>query len=88
MRSIRCWTLQELLTPDAVVFLESGWIENGTEFDLASIISDGTGIESKFLHDFNMACIAQKMSWASTCQTLREEDMAYCSLGMNLRPQS
>lgn len=44
-----------------------------------------TGIPESYISGWvslNVACIAQKMSWASARQTTRTEDMAYCLLGM------
>lgn len=76
----RGWTLQELLAPDTVIFLDCRWFEIGTKLSLERLISSITGIDC--LLNFREACIAQKMSWASKRETLREEDMAYSLMGL------
>jgi hypothetical protein len=76
----RGWTLQELLAPQTVVFFNHNWEEIGTKGRLYSLISSITGIERLF--NFEKACVAQKMSWASNRETLRSEDMAYCLMGL------
>ena len=76
----RGWTLQELLAPKKVVFFNSSWIEIGTKRSLETLISAITRIEHLF--GWETASVAQKMSWASRRETLREEDMAYCLLGI------
>ena len=76
----RGWTLQELLAPHEVVFLNKKWREIGTKGRLNKVISQISGIND--LHDFSNACIAQKMSWVSKRKTTRVEDMAYCLLGL------
>ncbi|KAE9364736.1 HET-domain-containing protein [Stipitochalara longipes BDJ] len=76
----RGWTLQELLAPSSVVFFDKDWIDIGTKIILEEQISKITGIED--FRNFETACIAQKMSWASRRETTRVEDMAYCLLGL------
>lgn len=76
----RGWTLQELLAPDVIIFFDRHWVEIGTKHGLRETISSRTGIEHLF--DFKKASIAQKMSWASTRETLRPEDIAYCLMGL------
>ena len=76
----RGWTLQELLAPRTVIFYNCGWCETGNKRSLETLISAITGIEHLF--GFEKASVAQKMSWASKRETLREEDMAYCLLGL------
>ena len=76
----RGWTLQELLAPSTVVFFNRGWIEIGTKSSLYDTIVSITGI--KHLANFEEACVAQKMSWASRRETTRLEDMAYCLMGL------
>ncbi|KAI0407312.1 HET-domain-containing protein [Xylaria palmicola] len=81
----RGWTLQELLAPDYILFFSREWVELGTKKGLASSISLATGIDrlclckEKGLHEYS---IAQRMSWAGTRATTREEDIAYSLLGM------
>jgi hypothetical protein len=76
----RGWTLQELLAPWTVVFFNKNWIEIGTKSSLYDTIVSITGI--KPLANFEEACVAQKMSWASRRETTRLEDMAYCLMGL------
>ena len=76
----RGWTLQELLAPEIVIFLSEDWEELGTKDSLADLISAVTSIGD--LTNFNDACIAAKMSWASSRKTTRVEDQAYCLMGL------
>ncbi|KAK4228849.1 hypothetical protein QBC38DRAFT_136058 [Podospora fimiseda] len=46
---MRGWTLQELLAPVEVVFLNKQWEEIGTKSSLASVISSFTGIQVRAL---------------------------------------
>jgi hypothetical protein len=88
----RGWTLQELIAPDTVVFLDADWKEIGTRQSLAKGISGITGIPTAVLdptdfryppHEFlERYTVAQRMSWAATRQTTRIEDEAYCLLGI------
>jgi hypothetical protein len=75
----RGWTLQELLAPSEVVFYAQDWTFIESRFWIEPIILDITGIR---LRDWETACIAQKMSWASTRKTTRVEDAAYCLMGI------
>ena len=76
----RGWTLQELLAPSSVIFFDKDWSDIGTRSSLEEYISEITGIED--FVNFESACVAQKMSWASGRETTRKEDMAYCLLGL------
>lgn len=81
----RGWTLQELLAPRFVKFVDQEWNHIGSKEDLAAIIMDITCIHTRFLHDADLvqeASIAARMSWASKRKTTRREDMAYCLLGI------
>lgn len=82
----RGWTLQELLAPGCVRFYSSTWCSLGDRNDLAPLIQDATSIPTKVLvdqtSDFRHCSVAQKMSWASRRNTTREEDLAYCLLGL------
>lgn len=80
----RGWTLQELLAPIAVEFYSLEWKEIGTKASLAQALAAVTGIPNRVIcGDSASSCsIAARMSWASTRQTTREEDMAYCLLGL------
>ena len=80
----RGWTLQELIAPSTIIFLDSEWQEIGTKSSLHWIISEITGIPSNILlgGDLEYASIAQRMSWASKRKTTRVEDLAYCLMGI------
>jgi hypothetical protein len=81
----RGWTLQELLAPKKVIFFDSNWKRIGTKVSYCKAISSITGI--------NAACLlepsklfgelhATRMGWASKRKTSRDEDIAYCLMGM------
>ncbi|KAK4455260.1 heterokaryon incompatibility protein-domain-containing protein [Podospora aff. communis PSN243] len=87
----RGWTLQELLGPSQLLFYDSTWAELGLREHLSSAVSEITNIDESFLsrpssEDINnllaRASIAERMSWASRRSTSREEDGAYCLLGI------
>ena len=109
----RGWTLQEMLAPvdhnesgHFVIFLDAHWHRLGTLTQLASEISEITGIDLYYLnlgafinslHDsvaermmaqieprapLRAASVAMKMSWIAGRLTSRDEDMAYCMLGL------
>lgn len=81
----RGWTLQELLAPLRLRFYDNNWLFLGTKGELCDVIEDITGIPSPYLlgiHELHHASIAQRMSWAATRVTKREEDIAYCLLGV------
>jgi hypothetical protein len=80
----RGWTLQELLAPRVLHFYDGTRRMIGTKQKLSSRLSSTTGIpEDVLLGKPPQACnAAQRMSWASRRQTTREEDIAYCLLGL------
>jgi hypothetical protein len=78
----RGWTLQELLAPIFVMFLDRGWAEIGSREEYADEIYKSTAVEAKFLWDFRSSSVATRLSWAANHQTTREEDMAYSLLGL------
>ncbi|THU82301.1 hypothetical protein K435DRAFT_934056, partial [Dendrothele bispora CBS 962.96] len=80
----RGWTLQELIAPHHLVFLDEDWQYAGTRFSLRHLVSEITCIpvdvfEGGQLRNYN---IGQKMSWAASRETTRPEDMAYCLMGL------
>ncbi|KAF5372196.1 hypothetical protein D9758_004918 [Tetrapyrgos nigripes] len=80
----RGWTLQELLAPEYVVFLDKGWERIGTRWSLRDVVSAVTGIpvdvfEGRIIDEYS---VAQRMSWAAFRETTRPEDQAYCLLGV------
>lgn len=80
----RGWTLQELLAPPEIVFLASDWTELGRKAELAPIVADITRIPVEYLtgRSLQQASIAQRMSWVAKRETTKEEDIAYCMLGI------
>ncbi|KAL8668705.1 MAG: hypothetical protein Q9168_006674 [Polycauliona sp. 1 TL-2023] len=78
----RGWTLQELLAPVYVVFYDLHWIEIGSKSFLQDQISQICRISPEHIEKPRSACIAVKMSWASERETSRQEDTAYCLLGL------
>ncbi|KAL8382028.1 hypothetical protein RB595_006013 [Gaeumannomyces hyphopodioides] len=89
----RGWTLQELIAPDSVVFLNSEWQEIGTRTTLGPLLHSITGIHDELFKPsirrgrglsalLRRYSIAQKLSWASRRTTTRIEDEAYCLMGL------
>jgi hypothetical protein len=81
----RGWTLQELIAPLTVQFFSSSWLYIGSKKQLETLISEITGIPVNILNQsiFPMdRTVYERMHWASRRQTTREEDMAYCLLGL------
>lgn len=78
----RGWTLQELLAPKFVIFYDRDWIDFGTKHSLQHLISDATGMDTSHLFEPGPASAAAKMSWASSRETTRPEDIAYSLLGL------
>ena len=83
----RGWTLQELIAPKVVVFMTNGWTRIGTKYELAYMMEQG--IEGcppasvlRFEKEITDISVAQRMSWASSRQTTRVEDEAYCLFGL------
>ena len=80
----RGWTLQELIAPLTVIFLNKEWQKIGIKSSRQRIISEVTGIPANILlgGDLERASIAQKISWASKREITRIEDIAYCLMGI------
>lgn len=80
----RGWTLQELIAPANIVFYSRDWHTLGTKTTLHQSISHITGIEREYLDGKNLhtASVAKRMSWAANRETTRDEDIAYCLLGI------
>ena len=81
----RGWTLQELIAPSKLRFYDCNWNLIGDLRDLASTVSDITGVHLSMLqhalgpNDFSLA---QRMCWAAGRETTRPEDRAYSLLGL------
>lgn len=78
----RGWTLQELLAPAFLRFLDSSWGDIGSREEWAAEIKDVTRIDRQQLMNFKSCCVATKLSWAANRRTTREEDRAYSLLGL------
>ncbi|KAI1758629.1 HET-domain-containing protein [Hypoxylon sp. FL1150] len=80
----RGWTLQELIAPSRVHFYDRDWKGFGSKAQLASVLAWVTGIDSGVLRGkpLDEILVGRRMSWASTRETTRVEDMAYCLLGI------
>jgi len=81
----RGWTLQELLAPGQVIFLNSDWKAVGHKKRMTEFLSDITGIGTRYLArrwTIREAGLAERMSWAASRETTRGEDMAYCLFGI------
>jgi hypothetical protein len=80
----RGWTLQELLAPSSVEFFCSNKERLGDKKSLEQLLHEITGIacaalQGTLLSEFS---VNERMSWAETRQTRREEDRAYSLLGI------
>ncbi|KAI1446015.1 HET-domain-containing protein [Annulohypoxylon stygium] len=80
----RGWTLQELIAPSRINFYDKGWNYFGSKLELASVLSWITGVDTSILkgRPLDEILVGRRMSWASTRETTRVEDMAYCLLGI------
>jgi len=99
----RAWTLQELLAPMCVLFLNRDWeiighkgkvkrhsaahklYGEGKIYDLTKDISEITGIRYEVLQKYKRSKsldFREKWSWVANRKTTREEDLAYCLLGI------
>jgi hypothetical protein len=81
----RGWTLQELIAPKIVLLYDSSWNEIGEKRQLEKEISAITGIDPDVLRDHKSLytkSIARRMSWASSRETTKVEDIAYCLMGI------
>jgi hypothetical protein len=81
----RGWTLQELIAPKRIAFFAQDWTEFGTKETLRHRITLSTGIPNSILLDssnLEETSVAERMSWASRQETTREEDVAYCLIGL------
>ncbi|KAL8990268.1 MAG: hypothetical protein Q9169_008165, partial [Polycauliona sp. 2 TL-2023] len=81
----RGWTLQELLASRDMLLFDQHWQFLGSEVRYASDIALATGIDEKYIKGPRLvrtASVAARMSWASSRQTSRPEDEAYCLMGL------
>jgi Heterokaryon incompatibility protein (HET) len=80
----RGWTLQELLAPASVTFYSSQYKQLGDKQSLARLIHEITDISLPALngHLLDAFSVTERMAWAAERQTTKEEDGAYCLLGI------
>ncbi len=81
----RGWTLQELLAPRTLVFVDRKWRFFGRRDQFEEAISEITRIPIDCLGSLSARkekSIATKMGWAANRQTSMVEDKAYCLLGL------
>jgi hypothetical protein len=80
----RGWTLQELIAPTKLHFYDRKWSRLASKHEISAELEVITGIPRDALQNFRHDdfCIAEKMSWAARRTTTREEDSAYCLLGI------
>lgn len=81
----RGWTLQELLASKNLRFYDSEWHCLGSKGEMCTMVESITGIPRPFLlgiAELHDASVAQRMSWAARRVTKRNEDTAYCLLGI------
>ncbi|KAI1032041.1 hypothetical protein LB504_000095 [Fusarium proliferatum] len=83
----RGWTLQELLAPHYLIFVDRQWRHMGTRESWALEIEKASKIEACHLNafnptDFSSCSTAMRFSWASGRETTVEEDESYSLLGL------
>ncbi|KAI8683165.1 hypothetical protein LRP88_04861 [Fusarium phalaenopsidis] len=81
----RGWTLQELIAPKTVQFFDRSWKNAGDKMSLLKQLSTVTNIDAGILSHkvpLSSACVAKRFSWAAKRKTTRDEDLAYCLLGI------
>lgn len=81
----RGWTLQELLAPRHIIFLDADFNVLGSKKSLAVEIEAATGICTSIVTSHTSVydeSVATRMSWAAHRTTARSEDIAYCLLGI------
>jgi hypothetical protein len=80
----RGWTLQELLAPQSVEFFCSNRKWLGDKKSLERLLHEITGIAIAALQGTPLSefSVRERMLWAKTRQTKREEDRAYSLLGI------
>ena len=87
----RGWTLQELLAPDHVYFIDQSWAKVlGDKISIFVLIAKITRIDEHVLLDYFRPepirslgySVAKRMSWASHRVCTRGEDVAYSLMGI------
>ena len=80
----RGWTLQELIAPKSVEFFSQNGEPLGHKSSRLQQIHEITGVAIEALQrrPISQFSVADRMSWAARRETTREEDAAYCLLGI------
>jgi hypothetical protein len=80
----RGWTLQELIAPETVEFYSAEGEYLGDRKSLVQEIQTITGVSSEALQGSPLShfSVEERKSWAANRETKREEDAAYCLLGI------
>ncbi|OSD00399.1 HET-domain-containing protein [Trametes coccinea BRFM310] len=81
----RGWTLQELIAPSDVIFLSQTWMPIASKRTVAPLLQEITGIDAGVLLGtlpLYKVSVARRLSWSSGRITTREEDEAYCLMGI------
>jgi hypothetical protein len=73
-----------MIAPKELSFYDRNWAIQGSKSALLEKLQDITGVDVTALRGGSLGffSVAKKMSWASKRQTTREEDIAYCLLGV------
>ncbi|KAG2755173.1 hypothetical protein P692DRAFT_2068528 [Suillus brevipes Sb2] len=88
----RGWTIQEFIAPKVILFYQNNWtlyLDDRTPNHKESIeimqeLKDATGIDQSAVAAFrpSMNDVREKLHWASTRVTTRQEDIAYSLFGI------
>ncbi|KAL6808235.1 heterokaryon incompatibility domain-containing protein [Trichoderma camerunense] len=81
----RGWTLQELIAPRRLEFYNRSWENIAEKTAIAKELEEITGIDAIVLDGsdpLQQVSVGRRLSWAANRETTREEDLAYCLLGL------
>jgi len=80
----RGWTLQELIAPTSVEFFSKEGELIGNKISLEQYLCETTGIPANALYGSALSDFSdtERMSWATSRETSRQEDKAYSLLGI------
>lgn len=80
----RAWTLQELIAPKSVEFYSLDGDYLGNRDSNAPRMFKATGIHGQLFHGRPLSrfSVEERLQWAEWRETTREEDSAYCLLGL------
>ena len=74
--------MQELIASQNVDFFNANWVKLGTKTSLEKLLSEVTKLPAVILKGGRMATFGEWRNWVSLRQTSREEDLAYCLIGL------